>query len=432
MMYGKEMDKSLSERLRNSRFLLAAFTAAFVCIYILADPTLASMYFLYFTYRMQTLVILLNYGILVGTYLLFCCFLYKQYRLYGKFPDCGMLGCYLMVFAGYLIATLANPETGSMERFADTLLYSVVPLMIAAMFFSTEESKRYYISTVTGIYLTMLALNIIFYYFPQLYVGEAKEWREPFFLGFDNKAGWPMMMGAFFALLNWKINGRPWTAAIYFILLLINIRIVWCTTALLGTAVFVGYLVFPFIRKWFREWDFLVFLGIIIILFLCFMFFQKYTVSSEPVALFIEEVLHKKRSMSGRLPLWQLGVAIVLQKPWLGVGMQLKPGFIHMADEYGVWSYYHAHNEFLQIWYEGGLLTLLLAILTMVYAASAFRKCRTGKLPEVCKLSLFVFLFMVMSDNMPYYPWYMISFVSGIGILSCRKEAEQAKPVFSE
>ena len=257
---------------------------------------------------------------------------------------------------------------------------------------------------------------------PYYLIEEAKEWREPFFLGFDNKVGWPMMMGAFFALLNWKINKKSWIAVVYFVLLLVNIKIVWCTTALLGTSIYIAYLVFPFVRKCFRKWDFLVFVGIILMLFLCFMFFQKYTVSSEPVALFIEEVLHKKRSMSGRLPLWQLGVPIVMEHPWLGVGMQLKPGFIHMADEYGVWSYYHAHNELLQIWYEGGLLTVVLALLTMVYAAGVFRRCRKGKLPEVCKLSLFVFLFMLLSDNMPYYPWYMISFVSTVSLITCRQE----------
>ena len=69
------------------------------------------------------------------------------------------------------------------------------------------------------------------------------------------------------------------------------------------------------------------------------MFFQKYTVSSEPVGLFIEEVFKKKRNLSGRLPLWQLGVAIVMKKPWFGVGAQLNPAFILMADELGVWSW---------------------------------------------------------------------------------------------
>ena len=422
------MEEKLREKLKNSKGFFAAFTAAFVCIYILTDPTLSSMYFLYFTYRMQTMVILFNYVILAGTYILFCVFLYRRARSERKLPDCGMIGCYLLVFSGYLVATLANPATGSMARWTDTLMYSIIPILLAVMFLSTEEGKHYYISVVTLIYLSMLALNLLFWFFPQLYIGEAKEWREPFFLGFDNKAGWSMLMGAFFALLNWKVNGRRWTAVIYFVLLLINIRIIWCITALMGTVVYLGYLVVPFVRKWFRKWDFLFFSGIIVVIFLCFMFFQKYTVSSEPVALFIEEVLQKKRSMSGRLPLWQLGVSIVMQKPWLGVGMQLKPGFIHMADEYGVWSYYHAHNELLQIWYEGGLVTLLLALLSLVYLAKVFRDCKTGKLPEICKLALFVLLFMLLSDNMPYYPWYMVSFLANTAIFVCRQEQKNVAP----
>ena len=425
------MAQKLETRIQDSLPLKILLTLAFAAAYIVSDPTLGSTYFLYFTYRMQTLVIYANYAVLVLVYLLTVLQLVSMYRAKEK-PDTGMLLPYIAVYIGYLASTLVNPETGSMARWSDSFFYSMIPLLFVFLFCTTDSGKQYYLTTVSTIYLILAILNIIFYFFPQLYIGEGKDWREEFFLGFENKAGWPLMMGAFFTLMDWKQNGRLWKTVLYFAVLLVNIRIIWCITALIGTMLLFAYFLLPFARKWVQKWDFLVFVGIILVLFCCLMFFQKYTVSSEPIALIIEEVFKKKRSLSGRLPLWQLGVAIVMKKPWFGVGAQLNPGFILMADEYDVWSWYHAHNELLQTWYEGGLLMVVLAVLMLVYAAWRFRHCEDVKLAGLCKMMLFLFLFMQLSDNMPYYLWYMTAYVAHVGVMLCGRTVAAAKQNESE
>ena len=417
------MEKILNP-IQKSTPLKILLTLVFAGTYIITEPTLNSMYFLYFTYRMQTLVVLANYVVLATVYLLTLLRLWELYRARVRL-DLGAVFPYVLVYLCYLTATLANPATGDLMRWADSFFYSLIPLLIAFLFFSFPRGKHYYISVVATIYLILALANIIFALLPQLYVGDAVEWREDFFLGFENKAGWSLMMGAFFSLMDWKQNGAKWKTLFYFVLLLVNIRLIWCITALLGTAIIFFYFLLPFVRKWFQKWDFLVFVGIIIILFLCLMFFQKYTVSSEPVALFIEEVLHKKRSLSGRLPLWQLGVPIVLEHPWLGVGAQLHSGFILMSDEYGVWSWYHAHNELLQTWYEGGLLTVSAALYLLVFTAARFRTCKDHSAVGLCKLLLFVFLFMQLSDNMPYYLWYMVGFVAHVSVMICGEKTSK-------
>ena len=425
------MARKFETRIQDSLPLKILFTLAFAAAYVVSEPTLGSTYFLYFTYRMQTLVIYANYAVLALVYLLAVLQLVSMVRAKEK-PDTGMLLPYIALYIGYLVATLVNPDTGSVARWSDSFFYSMIPLLIAFLFCTTDGGKRYFLTTVSTIYLILAILNIIFWFFPQLYIGEGKDWREEFFLGFENKAGWPLMMGAFFTLMDWKQNGRLWKTVLYFAVLLVNIRIIWCITALIGTMLLFAYFLLPFARKWVQKWDFLVFVGIILVLFCCLMFFQKYTVSSEPIALIIEEVFKKKRSLSGRLPLWQLGVAIVMKKPWFGVGAQLNPGFILMADEYDVWSWYHAHNELLQTWYEGGLLMVVLAVLMLVYAAWRFRHCEDVKLAGLCKMMLFLFLFMQLSDNMPYYLWYMTAYVAHVGVMHCGRTVAAAKQNESE
>ena len=412
------MEKVFNKK-TDSFWLRAVLTLVFVCAYVLSEPTLNSVYFLYCTYRIQTLVVFANYAILICVYALFLITCIQKRKKFQSWPDFGILGPYLLIYLCFLAATLHSPETGSMARWWDCFLYSLIPLMTASVFFTSEEGMRYYIRTVSWIYLAAAVLNLVFFCFPQLYVGEAKEWREAFFLGVKNKCGWPLTMGMVFTLLNWKINGNRWQVAIYILLLLINIKIVMCITALMGTAILICWMVLPFVRKWFEKWDFLVFVGIIVVLFLCLMFFQKYTVSSEPVALFIEEVLQKKRNMSGRLPLWQMGVAIVLMHPFLGVGITTKQGFIHMANEYGEWLDFHAHNALLQTWYEGGLLTVAAALGMLIYGAREFRRCSDSSLAGVCKICIFMFLFMLLSEDMAYYMWYMVGFLLHVSIMLC-------------
>ena len=442
-----EKFESIKTKIQDSVPLRVLFTIIFAAAYIVTDPTLSSTYFLYFTYRMQTLVILANYTLLAAVYGLTAVKLIAFYRNSGREkngdssvigidkgvavakPDYGMLLPYILFYIGYLIATLANPETGSMVRWSDSFFFSLVPLLIAFLFCSSDEGKSWYVSTVSTIYLVLAILNIVFCFFPQLYIGEGRDWREEFFLGFENKAGWPLMMGAFFSLVDWKLNGRIWKTVLFFAVLLVNIRLIWCITALIGTTLILFYFIFPFLRKWAQRWDFLVFVGIVLFLFCCLMFFQKYTVASEPVGLFIEEVFKKKRNLSGRLPIWELGVAVVMQKPWLGVGAQLHPGFILWADEYGVWSWYHAHNEMLQTWYEGGLLTLAIGILLLAYAARRFRSCKELRLCGLCKMMLFVFLLLQLSDDMPYYLWYMTTFVAHVSVLLCSAQREARSAV---
>ena len=259
--------------IRDSTPLKLLFGLAFAVAYIVTEPTLSSTYALYCTDRMQTVVLLLNYGLLALTWLMTVLRLVELRRAKIR-PDFGAILPYVVLYLGYLIATVANPETGSLDRWTDTFFYSMIPLLMAFLFFSLDGGREYYISVIATAYLVLSLLNILFYFFPQLYLGEAKDWREEFFLGFKNKAGWSLMLGAFFILMDWKLNGQKWKMVLYFAALIVNVRLVWCITAVLGTAILALYSLLPFARRWVQKWDFLVFTAIILALFCCLMFFQ--------------------------------------------------------------------------------------------------------------------------------------------------------------
>ena len=70
----------IENKIKDSALLKILFTIAFAGAYIVTEPTLSSTYFLYFTYRMQTLVIYANYAILALAYLLTVLQLVSMYR----------------------------------------------------------------------------------------------------------------------------------------------------------------------------------------------------------------------------------------------------------------------------------------------------------------------------------------------------------------
>ena len=114
----------IENKIKDSALLKILFTIAFAGAYIVSEPTLSSTYFLYFTYRTQTLVIYANYAVLALVYLLTVLQLVSMFRAHEK-PDTGMLLPYIAVYIGYLVATLVNPETGSMARWSDSFFYSL-------------------------------------------------------------------------------------------------------------------------------------------------------------------------------------------------------------------------------------------------------------------------------------------------------------------
>lgn len=406
----------MADKVTDNRCLRCAFAAAAIAVYIACEPALRHLYLLYYSYRMQTIVTLLNYISAAGVFVAFFVFVFKAHRK-GTKPELGILIPFAAVYAGYLLSTLSNSRFSGFKYWLDPFIYSLLPILMATMLLSTRETAEKAISLLADVYLILLLLNIVFCYFPGLYFGQAREWREEFFLGFQNGVGWISMTGAFFILLDSHFTRKKLKLIIYLILLAANLYIVFCVTAILGAVIVYAFVLLPFVRKMFQKWDFLIFVGIIVFIFVFFMWFLEPVVSNDPVGYIVEELFGKKRSLSGRVPLWQLGAALIMVKPVLGNGFSESPAFILMTDDEGVTSLFHAHNEFLQTWYEGGIVTLVLALAMLVFVAVRFRRFKDKKLAGICKMALFTFLFLQQADILSYYRWYLTAFIAQVSLM---------------
>ena len=359
----------------------------------------------------------------VSTYLpmlcswfIFALFLFFVVKRRGDVRPGALLG-YAVIYAGYLAATLIN--NAYMERWFDAFLYSLPPFLLASICMSSEVSSKLYVKAATWVFALMAALNLLFELVPSMW-SLISEWREECFLGYHTFIGWSLTLGMLFALLDKQYNKRAWLCIIYVLLFFANIALIRPGGAVVGALIILAWLVLPFVRKIFSKWNLLIFIGIVILLFAVLMWGLEPFVNFPPVKLFIENVLHKDLSLSGRLYVWPGVLNYIYQSPVTGYGFGESTQIFYEASRWNH-SMVHAHNLFLQCWYEGGIITLILGILMLVYTALKTEPNGDG----MFKMILFAVLIMLQSDQDVYYNWYMPAFVCHLYILSMENKNEQ-------
>jgi len=126
--------------------------------------------------------------------------------------------------------------------------------------------------------------------------------------------------------------------------------------------------------------------------------------------------------LTGRVPLWILSVAAALQRPWLGFGYEAfwQPDEFYAQRIWRLahWTAPHAHNGFIELWLEIGLLgsTLFLSVLAY-YMVKALRLHYEMK-PETVALWPVTFLVFMLIGNLTEVSFLSANSVSFILLVS--------------
>jgi exopolysaccharide production protein ExoQ len=95
-------------------------------------------------------------------------------------------------------------------------------------------------------------------------------------------------------------------------------------------------------------------------------------------------------TLTGRTVLWAVAFSMGLEKPWFGHGIY---SFKALIPAFGQFEAVHAHNEFLQQFFEYGIAGVV--IVGMIYW-TFFRQARRAKQSDLRTLSLTVLLFALV------------------------------------
>lgn len=215
------------------------------------------------------------------------------------------------------------------------------------------------------------------------------------FLGIDNYLAPILIPYMFLVSLRSSVRsgGLDMTAYAMITISGISILLVWAATGMMGLAVALIFLLFFYQRRFET-----LFNGLTAMLSGFGLFFGVVLFRLQNLfAFFIEGVLHKGLSFTGRTEIWDEAVRMFLKKPWLGYGYA-QYGKIYRLRK---GKYYHGHNIFLELAVEGGILGV--GCFLMMLGTSVNQLMRHRKHPYACLISAGLLACAVMTTMEPYH-----------------------------
>jgi O-antigen ligase len=114
-------------------------------------------------------------------------------------------------------------------------------------------------------------------------------------------------------------------------------------------------------------------------------------------------------TLTGRTALWTAAISMSLERPWLGHGLY---SFKTLIPTFGIFEPVHAHNDFIQQFFEFGVVGVLIA--AGVYL-SFFRHIRCSPASRLKQLAFAILIFAVfhgLADAAPLglsYPFWLLT-----------------------
>jgi glycosyltransferase involved in cell wall biosynthesis len=158
------------------------------------------------------------------------------------------------------------------------------------------------------------------------------------------------------------------------------------------------YYLFPFIMK--REIVFnvitysLAYIGVFVSVFV-FEVQKKYT---DIFVRLLKKDAKRVENLSGRINLWDNAIEMIKEKPVLGRGMTGDYNIVPTARD-GLLS---AHNQFLQLTIEGGLVSLFVFCLTAFFVPVKLFKERKNDAAKVISIGIFSIALVLFSEAMGF------------------------------
>lgn len=214
------------------------------------------------------------------------------------------------------------------------------------------------------------------------------------FLGIDNFQA-PILIPYMFLVAlrsTMKTGDLDWFAYCMIGVCALSLLLVWSATGLMGLAVALMFLLFFYQRRGQTLFNFVTAECVGFGLFFSVVLFRLQNL----FAFFIEGVLHKGLSFTGRTDIWDKAIAMFLKSPFLGYGLGQKGKVYRLSKG----KYYHAHNVFLEILMEGGIFSLIAYLLMLLCAGQQLMCYR--KHPYACLISGGLMACALMTVMEPY------------------------------
>ena len=114
-------------------------------------------------------------------------------------------------------------------------------------------------------------------------------------------------------------------------------------------------------------------------------------------------ILHKNLTFTGRTYIWDGAINLIMKHPFVGVGLGNDGNHVYIRG-----TYWQAHNQWLQLLCDGGLVSLTTFLVILIIAS---RECRIScnDVPYVTIVAFFAgFAVMMMSEIYTYMSYFFV------------------------
>lgn len=164
----------------------------------------------------------------------------------------------------------------------------------------------------------------------------------------------------------------------------------WSATSILGIGLIIFYLIFVHkgLLKYFVNYK---------ILSICFIALFIMVVFANNLSIFafiIEDILNKDLTLSTRTRIWEVAIQMISQSPFMGYGFLEGGRYIFISHSIER----NAHNMFLQILLQGGVIALSTVILIITIVFRRISTFRNEKVVRFFLFSMFISFVMMLSE----------------------------------
>lgn len=217
------------------------------------------------------------------------------------------------------------------------------------------------------------------------------------------------------------LNGKKCSIMTFLLILISFLTIVkmWIATAIVGLLllIFIYFILMIFFKKS------KISLVIPVLLALILNYFIVYGDLINSFSRFIEGVLHKSTSLSGRTEIWAIAKQIINKKPIFGYGMYDNGNFVYWGYKGGPYGLWQAHNQWLQMMFDGGILTTSIFICFILNSGYYIKQLDNKKVRSLMIATISIFLIMMITEIYSYTPYFYIILILPYE-LNCRTKKQ--------
>ena len=252
------------------------------------------------------------------------------------------------------------------------LLFEFVSILSWIILFKTNlfNNKKKFFTNLENTFLFLLTINLItIVLFPGGFYLNSSGYSSNYFLGYDNNLITYIFPALALSFTNsYGETGRVGLKSIYLLIIsLLSIILTWSATGVAAMLI----ITFLFLIYTFKKRDFPAnkYIVIVLSLFVCIVFLRIQNIFS----FIIEGWLKKDLTFTGRTYIWDIFIKQIKQSLFIGHGI-VDYKYLIKSINAG-----HAHNYFLQILYQGGIVAFSMFLGFFFTSINKMKNCKQKK-----------------------------------------------------